>query len=257
MEKKVTTYCGFHIHQGKARCSGGSQAKLALLTQDRQGGVTARLSTTVLECIPSLHLEGKQSSSLHNRMSNITCPAPGSTQRKHQEEHPQEEKERNHSRNPESCGCMDAWSNFETSLVPVLQSSPKGSLASKLKLSGHILYEEGSQRLGTKPKRRTRLKEIGRRERVIDQLVKVHCLLRKSWRKAKEEEREALKNVWEQIKSRHANLRRAESIRKRRGWKEKARASFPRDPVWYVCSLLEEDRSETLRTTEQELEGSI
>lgn len=102
---------------------------------------------------------------------------------------------------------MDAWSNFETSLVPVLQNSLKGSLASKLKLSGHILYEEGSQRLRTKPKRRTRLKEIGRRERVINQLVKVHCLLRKSWRKAKEEEQEALKNVWEQIKSRHAYLR--------------------------------------------------
>lgn len=69
------------------------------------------------------------------------------------------------------------------------KSCLKGSLASKLKLSGHIPYEEGTQRFGTKPKRRTRLKEIGRRERVIDQLVKVYFESlggkprKKSWRR--------------------------------------------------------------------------
>ncbi|KAJ8334018.1 hypothetical protein SKAU_G00413370 [Synaphobranchus kaupii] len=54
-----------------------------------------------------------------------------------------------------------------------------------------------------------------------------------------------------------ANLRRAERIRKRRGRKEKARASFFRDPFKYARGLLEETKSGKLETTAEELQNHI
>lgn len=84
--------------------------------------------------------------------------------------------------------------------------------------------------------------------------MKERRLLRKSWRKADENEKEGLKVLWDQIRSRLATLRRAERIRKRRGKKEKDRVSFFRDPFKYARSLLEEKKSGRLETTEQELE---
>lgn len=48
----------------------------------------------------------------------------------------------------------------------------------------------------------------------------------KAWRKAEDQEKEGLKNLWNQIKARLADLRRAERIRKCRNHKEKARLSF-------------------------------
>lgn len=198
----------------------------------------------------------RNSSSLHSRMCNKNCTVLSRTQRKHLEEHPQEWQERNHFRNPCSCGPKPmTWRSFEASLVPVLQNSLRGSAASRLSLFGYILYEEGTQKFRAKPKRRIRPKQIGRRQ--IHQLVKERRLLRTSWRKATEKEKEGLRNLWDQIKASFAHLRRAGRILKRRSRKEKARASFLKDPFRYAYSLLEEGRFGNLRTTEQELEDFI
>lgn len=50
--------------------------------------------------------------------------------------------------------------------------------------------------------------------------MKERRLLRKTWQKADENEKEGLKVLWDQIRSRLATLRRAERIQKRRGKKE-------------------------------------
>lgn len=77
----------------------------------------------------------------------------------------------------------------------------------KVKLLGHKIYEEGAQRFGEKPMRSVRLKQNGRREHEIHPLVKERRLLRKAWRKDKEDEKEGLRNLWEQIRARRAHLR--------------------------------------------------
>lgn len=81
--------------------------------------------------------------------------------------------------------------------------------------------------------------------------------MRKAWRRAEEEEKEGLQNLWSQIRTRLTHLRRAERIRRRRSNKEKARTNFFRDPFKYARGLLEEKKSGKLQTTEQELEDYI
>lgn len=98
---------------------------------------------------------------------------------------------------------------------------------------------------------------MGRWEREISQLVKERRLLQKAWRKAEGEEKEGLQSLWRQLRGRLAQLRQAEWIRKHSSCKEKARASFFRDPFKYARGLLEEKKSGTLQTSEQELEEHI
>lgn len=66
--------------------------------------------------------------------------------------------------------------------------------------------------------------------------------------------KEGLKDLWNKIKGWLAHFRRAGRIKKRRSSRERARACFFRDPFKYARSLLEEKKTGTLQTTQQELE---
>lgn len=127
------------------------------------------------------------------------------------------------------------------------------SVASKLAM---LVYEEGILRFGLKPKRRTVPKQGGRMEWEILQLVRERRLLHKAWRKAQGQEKEGVKCLWDQIKSRLAHLRQVDRItcRKRRGWKEKARASFLKNPFKCARGLLDRSVFGTLKVTAEELE---
>lgn len=133
---------------------------------------------------------------------------------------------------------IEEWRSFDQSLHTVLQNLIRGSITAKLNIFGDIIHEEGKVIFGELPQRKAPLKQSRRREREILQLVKEHCLFRKAWRKAMDHEKEGLKNLWGQIRTRLTNLRRAERIRKRRSRKEKARSSFIRDPFKYARGLL-------------------
>ncbi len=65
------------------------------------------------------------------------------------------------------------------------------------------------------------VRSTDRREKEIDDLVASRWQLRKHWRKAEESEKEGLKALWDEIRRRLANLRRAEqraTSRRRQGW---------------------------------------
>ncbi|XP_016406634.1 uncharacterized protein LOC107739136 [Sinocyclocheilus rhinocerous] len=171
----------YAFSKGRLIVVGAARCKLALQQQVRQGGIKARLSTTVL-LIPTLYLVKVRKNSPHNR---------------------------------------------------------------------------SNERFGALSQRRSIPKRTGRREREILQLVKERRLLRKAWKKAEDKEKEGLKNLWNQIQARLADLRCAERIRKHRNRKEKARLSFLRDPFKFARGLLEEKKSGKLHTTQQELEVFI
>lgn len=97
-----------------------------------------------------------------------------------------------------------------------------GRTTTKLNLYGNIVYGEGKERFVDMPQKKNTPKQKGRREMEILKLVKERRLLREAWRKAEEHEKEGLKAIWGQLKSRLANLRKVERIRKRRGRNEKA-----------------------------------
>lgn len=85
-------------------------------------------------------------------------------------------------------------------------------------------------------------------------LVSNRRQLRKKWRKAAPEEKEGLKVLWSDIKQRLTTLRRAERLRRRRKWKEKARKDFFTDPFWFARQLLDEKRSGKLAISKEDLE---
>lgn len=67
------------------------------------------------------------------------------------------------------------------------------------------MYEECSNRYGEVTIREAALRSKGRREKEIDELVAGRRQLRKRWRKAEEFEKEGLKVLRDEIRSRLAN----------------------------------------------------
>ncbi|KAJ8353203.1 hypothetical protein SKAU_G00207700 [Synaphobranchus kaupii] len=119
----------------------------------------------------------------------------------------------------------EGWMNLSELMLKAL----RGPVEAKLNLFGEILYEECS----------------GRRQ------------LRRRWRKAEEQEKEGLKALWDEIRGRLANLRRAERIRRQRKRKEKERAYilyFFMNPFQFACGLLEE---QLLMISKEDLEEHI
>ncbi|KAL6466887.1 hypothetical protein MHYP_G00246910 [Metynnis hypsauchen] len=257
----VTTHRGLRIHQGKAKCGGTSQMQsctaLADQTSRRQSQVehhSATVSNIAYGQTEEEHLSQQQEQLQH------LVPTPHN---EYQEETPSSEtpsqtrKERP-IRQPKvrwpKASDKEAWRSFDQDLHIILGKSLQGSVTTKLNLFGNIIYEEGKERFGERTGRKSTPREPGRREREIHNLVKERRSLRKAWRKAGDSEKEGLKALWAQIRTRLATLRRAERIRKRRSRKEKERAKFFQDPFKFARSLLEEKKNGKLEATAQELE---
>ncbi len=151
----------------------------------------------------------------------------------------------------------EEWRKLDEHLSGLLQKALRGSVVAKLNMFGEILYEECSNRYGEVTIREALIRSKGRREKEIDDLVASRRQLRKRWRKAEESEKEGLKALWDEIRRRLTNLRRAERIRRRRKRKEKERSSFFRNPFRYARGLLEEKTSGILDVSKEELQEHI
>ncbi len=138
---------------------------------------------------------------------------------------------------------VEEWRKLDEHLSRLLQKALCGSVVAKLNLFGEILYEECRNRYGEVTIREAVVRSKGWREKEIDDLVASRRQLRKHWRKAEESEKEGLKALWDEIRRRLANLRRAERTRRWRKRKEKERSSFFRNPFRYASGLLGEKAS--------------
>lgn len=81
--------------------------------------------------------------------------------------------------------------------------------------------------------------------------------LRKQWRRASSAEKESLRPLWEDVKKRHADFRKAQRQRQRRRAAERARTQFYRNPHKFVRSVLEDGKSGELQVSRLELEGHL
>ncbi len=152
----------------------------------------------------------------------------------------------------------EAWRSLDTDLIKTLEGSLHQGVESKLDLIGDIIYQTCKDRFGEViSKQRTALREMGRREKEILQLVQRRRQIRKNWRKATPADKEGLKALWEEVRKRLARLRRAECIRKRGKRKQKERASFFKDPFKHARQLLEEKKSSKLEITREQLEQHV
>lgn len=146
------------------------------------------------------------------------------------------------------------WQRLDSNLSLLVELSVHGGVESKLNIFGEIIFEECRERLGEVIRRERTAPRKGRREKDIEQLVRDRRQLRQNWRKAAQDAKEALKELWDTLRQKLAKLRRVEMIRRRRKKREKERTSFFKDPFKDARQLLDEKRSGKLDTTKEELE---
>ncbi|XP_063049927.1 NACHT, LRR and PYD domains-containing protein 3-like [Engraulis encrasicolus] len=259
--EKVTTFRGVRIHQGRAKCGQKGQQQPCTATagetrgtksQDKNhsangpniaGGMrVSEEEVPLVENVPSREHEDPVLTTSHRTEPNAESRKPA---------------RRNKIKWPKSSEA-EAWRALDADLIKTLEGSLHGGVETKLNLIGDFIYQTCKDRFGeVVPRQRTTLREKGRREKEILQLVQKRRQLRKNWRKATQAEKEGLKALWEEVRKRLAGLRRAERIRKRNRRKEKERASFFKDPFKHARQLLEEKKTGKLETTREQLEQHV
>ncbi|XP_049449241.1 uncharacterized protein LOC125899203 [Epinephelus fuscoguttatus] len=140
--------------------------------------------------------------------------------------------------------------------LSVILSRLRGNAMERLEKMGDIMYSYGVERFGVHERKRSERVQSGksRRQREIEKLVKERRQLRKQWKKATEEEREGIKVLQEELRSRLAVLRRAEHLRKKRRKKEYARTGYFRDPFKFVKGLFSQEKGGQLKAERLEVE---
>lgn len=257
----MTTFRGLRIHQGRMKCGGNLQQQPCAAASDQTRGTKGQVENHSAngpivpggsQPVEEGPVEEIDPPCAHQRDAP-TCPEKPEP-RNTEEPAPAR---RNKIKWPKTSEAV-AWRKLDSDLSEILERSVQGSLESRLNLLGDILYQECKDRFGVITiKKSTVPRQKGRREREIEQLVLRRRQLRKGWRKATPSEREGLKVLWEEIKQRLANLRRAEHIRRRRKRKEKERATFFKNPFKHARQLLEEAKSGRMEVTREELEEHI
>ena len=87
---------------------------------------------------------------------------------------------------------------YDKDLIKALEGVLHGGVESKVNLIGDFIYQNCKDRFGEViSKKRTALREKGRRVREICQLVQRHGQLCKNWRKVTQAKNKGLKALWE------------------------------------------------------------
>ena len=151
------------------------------------------------------------------------------------------------------------WGSVNTDVSKVLEQL-RGTAIKKLEKMGKLIYNYGAEHFGITEERKTSttIPTKSMRQQETERLVKERRLLKKQWRKAREEEKEGINLLQAEITSRLSNLRRAENLKRRRKRKEHARSSFFKDPFTFVKSLFtKEKKSGKLKTSRKDLEAHL
>ena len=98
---------------------------------------------------------------------------------------------------------------------------------------------------------------MSRRQKKIQRVKKKKKQLHKRWIEAKEEEKEGLKILYEEVKEKHRDLLSKERNIKRRKEKERTRKELIKDPYKFSKSIFTESKSGTLKCTKEKLEAHV
>ena len=135
----------------------------------------------------------------------------------------------------------------------------KGNIEQKLKKLAETIYNEGEKRFGlevnniTTPRQNKEI--LPRRQKKLQRVKKEKKQLHNRWIEAKEEEKEGLKILYEEVKKKHRDLLRKERNIKCRKEKERTRKEFIKDPYKFSKSVFTESKSGTLKCTKEVLES--
>ena len=152
---------------------------------------------------------------------------------------------------PKTCDTAE-YQEFDEQ-VNVIVRRHKGNIEQKLEKLAETVYNEGEKRFGpevnniTAPRQNKEI--LSHRQKKIQRVKKEKKQLHKRWIEAKEEEKEGLKILYEDVKKKHRDLLRKERNIKRRKEKERTRKEFIKDPHKFAKSIFTESKSGTLKCT--------
>ena len=151
--------------------------------------------------------------------------------------------------------------NLMNKQASVIVRRHKGNIEQKLEKLAETIYNEGEKRFelevnnNTTPRQKKEI--LSRRQKKIQRVKKKKKQLHKRWIEAKEEEKEGLKILYEEVKKKHRDLLSKERYIKRRKEKERTRKEFVKDPYKFSKSIFTESKSVTLKFTKEKFEAHV
>ena len=152
-----------------------------------------------------------------------------------------------------------SYKQFDTDVAKIT-SRLKGSAEAKLEQLSSLVYKEGLDRFGLEKEAISTERRKGgpsRKERKIAAIRKEKKHLKAKWDQAKPEEREGLRNLYEDVKKKHRQLMRDQRRLDRKKERTKCRKQFIQDPYKFTKGLFTESKSGRLECSKEELEKHL
>jgi hypothetical protein len=235
---------GLHIHQARSKsCSVVSQKQRNEVTSDETEEVTSQDSN---------HSTGDLFADESRQDNSLTS---GEERRNQYSSPSQQRKER--IKWPRSCEEKE-WKAFDEDLDCILNGILQGSAERKIDTLASMTHNLGKERFGAQEvKVRTTHHTENRREKQIKNIRKELNILKRRHKQAPEEERFGLYQLRETLREKLKHIRKAERLRTSRKLKAKRRSQFVKDPFKFSKTLLSDEKSGKLSSTQEEIEEHL
>ena len=233
---------GLRIHQGKARCR------------------TSGLQTQRTDIAAGETQEDHSQESTHSAEDlSVSDTSLYSAPSQNVANNPQDEDEVSPPRKEEIAwpnSGKKEWASLDEDLRGILIIALQGNVEKRLETMTTIIYNVGKERFGTieRKKRTTCIARSNRREAEIRRLRQDIKELSRQYRRSSEEERTQISQLTNDIRERLIKLRQAESTRRARKRRAKARSQFVKNPFQFTKKLLGQERSGSLESQKTEVE---
>ena len=147
------------------------------------------------------------------------------------------------------------WLQFDEDVSNILQATAKGDVDSRLHAMSTIIVSYGSERFGRMEKGNTETTpySMNRRSTKIHQLRKELRTLKNQFKRASEEDKQALEELRNILRKKLKTLRRAEWHRRRGRERAKKRTAFIANPFRFSKQLLGDKRSGRLQCPREDV----
>ena len=152
----------------------------------------------------------------------------------------------------------EEWESIDQDLVQKLNAKLAGcSLKHKLASYGDLIYATCKEKYGVKETKEKPPPQKSRRQREMENIRKQKRSLKIQIKKAPVNEKRGLEKLWQDLKTKHSALSKAETLRKRRSKRKKTHDSFFKDPFQFARKLFEQPKSGTLTIEKEALEEHL
>ena len=157
-----------------------------------------------------------------------------------------------------SANAKDQWERLDEQIVAKLDALlKKSTLEHKLASYGDIVYSTCRDIFGVEKPREAKLPQKSRRQRLMETIRIQKKNLRKQMKTASDAERQGLQDLWQDLKSKHSALSKAEAARKKKSKRKKTLDCFFKGPYQFARALFEQPKSGTLTVDRDTLEQHL